>query len=242
MKALKIVNLVLSILFTIFNLLTICLLIWENEYTFLYDISYIHKYRYIIIIVILLALTILIWFLKTFWKKIIAFQTGFLLINILMIFGIFGVSISKSLTNDINNYKKFDIQVQKAAYDFFPDDISDAEVIKYEYFYNYYYHHVYSIYLEIKVDDLNKYLNVYREKGYLEKEFEYDTNFKELVLQDSPANAYNNKYNPKKELGRGNIKKVLYSEINNTIIIQYFECWDHCTTGDVYYFKRFNIS
>ena len=115
MKALKIVNLVLSIIFTIINLLTICLLIWENEYTFLYDISYIHKYRYIIIIVILLALTILIWFLKTFWEKIIAFQAGFLLINILMIFGIFGVSISKSLTNDINNYKKFDIQVQKTS-------------------------------------------------------------------------------------------------------------------------------
>ena len=131
---------------------------------------------------------------------------------------------------------------KKPAYDFFPDDISDAEVIKYEYFYNYYYHHVYSIYLEIKVDDLNKYLNVYREKGYLEKEFEYDTNYKELVLEDYQANTFNNSYNPKTELGRGNIKKVLYSEINNTIIIQYFESWDHCTTGDVYYFKRFNIS
>ena len=242
MKTMKSVNLVLSIIFTIINLLSICLLIWANEETFLYDISYIHKYRYIIIIVIQLALTILIWFLKTFWKKIIAFQAGFLLINIVMIFAIFGISLSKSLTNDISNYKKFDIGVQKAAHDFFPDDISDAEVIKYEYFYNYYCHHVYSIYLEIKVDDLNKYLNVYREKGYLEKEFEYDTNYKELVLEDYQANRFNNNYNPKTELGRGDIKKVLYSEINNTIIIQYFESWDHCTTGDVYYFKRFNIS
>lgn len=242
MKAMKSVNLVLSITFTIINLLTICLLIWANEDTFLYDTSYIHKYRYIIIIVIQLALTILIWFLKTFWKKIIAFQAGFLLINIVMIFAIFGISISKSLTNDINNYKKFDIQVQKAAYDFFPDDISDAEVIKYEYFYNFYCHHVYSIYLEIKVDDFDKYLNVYREKGYLEKEFEYDTKYKELVLDDYKANTFNNNYNPKRELGRGDIKKVLYSEINNTIIIQYFESWDHCTTSDVYYFKRFNIS
>ena len=85
-------------------------------------------------------------------------------------------------------------------------------------------------------------MNVYREKGYLEKEFEYDTNYKELVLEDYQANRFNNKYNPKTELGRGNIKKVLYSEINNTIIIQYFESWDHCTTGDVYYFKRFTIS
>ena len=107
MRTMKSVNLVLSIIFTIINLLSICLLIWANEDTFLYDISYIHKYRYIIIIVILLALTILIWFLKTFWKKIIAFQAGFLIINILMIFAIFGVSISKSLTNDINNYKKY---------------------------------------------------------------------------------------------------------------------------------------
>ena len=242
-KTKKVVNLILSICFTAVNLLMISLLIWENSTdTFLYDISYIHKYRFIIIIVILSVLTILIWLFKIFWKKIIVFQVGFLLFNVLLVLAIFGVSMSKSMTNDIKNYKKFDIQVQHAVYDFFPDDINEAEIIKYEYFYNYYFHHVYSIYLEMKVDNLDKYLDVYREKGGLEQEFEYDANYKELVFDDFEANTFSIGYNSKRELLRGDIKKVLYSKIENTIIIQYFECWDHCTTGDVYYFQRFNIS
>ena len=217
------------------------LIMFQKDEAYLYDISILHSVLFYVVAAVVAAVTVVALIVKkhSFKKSVVALNIlgVFLLLIYVILQDIFCFWVSASKTNDIENYKKFDIQVHQADKSFFPDLKESYEIIKYDYYYSFPYHHVYSIYLEIKVDgNVDELLNSYRKGEYEEKVFEHDITFMEICFEDDFE--YEKEDNT---LYTGNIKKILYSTEENIVIFQCFESWAFCQVDDVYYFERFNI-
>ena len=224
------------------SLLLIAFLVkMQKEEGYLYDVSILHfTYLYIIagVFAVGLCLAFIIRNDKFTLAMVEANVLGFFLIfNFLLCDALFCFWVSSSQTNNIANYKKFDVQVQPSVLEFFPDLQEDYEVVKYDYYYNFSYHHVYSIYLEIKVNgDMGTLLAQYRKGEYIEQVFYHDNSFIEISFYDRIS--YEEEDN---RMYGGGIKKVLYSLEEKTMIFQCFESWAFCDADEIYYFERFNI-
>lgn len=233
------------LLFAIFfsgALLVALLVVWQNDQRYLYDVSFLHaNLLYFVAAAFSVSSVVGIIIRKSSVKKgtLVANLVAIALLVIFMIVDmIFVVWPSSSKTDDIKNYKKFDVQVQDSVYEFFPDMKENYEVIKYDYYYSFPYHHVYSIYLELKVDgDISELVNSYRVGKYTEQVFPHDEKYIEITYDDEID------YDHKEErVYNGKIKKVLYSKKDKIVIFQCFESWSFCDLKDVYYFERFNIN
>lgn len=242
----KKLNMLFNILFIIANIGLVAMYAWmQKDLPYLYDTSFLHKYIYILAIISCAVIVVIALMSKQILLKgpLWAVEATIFL-AIIIVFGLLSyvpIIPSKSATTDINNYKKFDSLVRNEAYNFFPDDIGDYEVIRYDYYYEYRWNHVYSIYLEIRVDDIETFLEPYFEKGFQESEYLYDNKFKKLSLNEDDETEPYTRIKNNEELGRGEIKIILYSEIEHIIILQHYESWDSCTKNNIYYFKRFSI-
>lgn len=218
-------------------LLIALLILFQIDQSYLYDVSFLHSVYLYIAAAIVVAFIVLaiIKSIKFKWAVSIVNTVMFFLV-IIFVFWDF-TWVSSSQTNNIENYKKFDIQVQDSVEAFFPDLKENYDVIKYDYYYNYSYHHVYSIYLEIKVNgDMEDLLNEYRKGDYKEQSFYYDDSFTEISFDDSVQYVEDSD-----RLYRGNIKKILYSPKEKIVVFQCFQSWAYCDADEVYYFERFNI-
>ena len=203
---------------------------------YIYETSIFHAYGYLIIGVMIIIISSVALTLKSLILKQIVKATNIVATILAFLFLLLQpFTIGASKTNDFANYKIFDNQVQSYTYDFFPDDIDNASVIKYDYFYTFSYHHVYSIYLEIKYEgNFIEYINTFRDSNIIEEKFNYDIDYISITFCDELEYYKNRIYD-------ANIRKILYSEKRQTIIFYFFESWAYCNPTDIYYFERFNI-
>ncbi len=209
----------------------------QIEERFLYDTSFFHEYGYLILGALypLIAVSAFIVNRERLKKLLVII---FICSTIPLLFLYAFVTIpGESTTSDISNYKVFDLQVQNEVYDFFPDNIENYEVIKYDYFYSYPYHHVYNVYLEIRVENnFDAFVASFKTGDFTEREFTYDDNFVEILFNENLD--YGSEH---EKLYRGDIQKILYSPAQQIVIFEYFQSWSYCEVEDVYYFERFNI-
>lgn len=229
-----VVNIVLSIVSVLFFLFWFWI---QREEKYLYDSSFFHSYGYLIFGMLYIAISLTIIIINKEKLKNPSYLYIFFQFypdsNSLYLLPIPG----ESTTSDISNYKIFDVQVQNHVYDFFPDDLENYEVIKYDYHYSYPYHHVYNIYLEIKVEtNFIQFMESLKIGEYIEKNFKYDNDFIEILFTEDLEYS-----NESKKLYRGDIQKILYSTSQQIVIFEYFQSWSYCEVDDVYYFERFNI-
>lgn len=209
----------------------------QGETKYLYDSSFFHEYGYLIFGILYILIAIIAVILNKEKLKILLILTYFCSFIPLLILYTFLEIPGESATSDIGNYKIFDVQVQNHVYAFFPDDIENYEVIKYDYYYSYPYHHVYNVYLEIRVENnFIEFVESLKIGDYIERSFKYDDDFIEILFaEDLDYNVESEK------LYRGDIQKILYSPSQRIVIFEYFQSWSYCEVKDVYYFERFNI-
>lgn len=229
-----VVNIVLSIVSVLFFLFWYWI---QREEKYLYDSNFFHSYGYLIFGMLYIAISLTIIIINKEKLKILLIFTYFSSFIPILILYTFLPIPGESTTSDIRNYKIFDVQVQNYVYDFFPDDLENYEVIKYDYYYSYPYHHVYNIYLEIKVEsNFIQFVESLKIGEYIEKNFKYDNDFIEILFTEDLEYS-----NESKKLYRGDIQKILYSTSQQIVIFEYFQSWSYCEVDDVYYFERFNI-
>jgi len=230
-----VVNIVLSIVSVLFFLFWYWI---QREEKYLYDSNFFHSYGYLIFGILYIAISLTVIIINKEKLKILLILIYFCSFIPLLVLYIFLPIPGESTTSDIKNYKLFDVQVQEHVYTFFPDNIGNFEVIKYDYYYSYPYHHVYNVYLEIKVqNNFIEFVESLKTGDYTERSFEYNEDFIEIVF------AENLEYSVKtKRLYRGDIQKILYSPTQQIVIFEYFQSWSFCEVEDVFYFERFDIN
>jgi hypothetical protein len=228
------VNIALSIVSILFFLFWYLI---QEETKYLYDSSFLHAYGYLIFGLLYIFIAILSFVINKEKLKILLIITYFSSFIPFLILYTFLPIPGESTTSDISNYKIFDVQVQNHVYAFFPDDIDNYEVIKYDYYYSYPYHHVYNVFLEIRVEsNFIEFVESLKIDDYIERSFKYDNDFIEILFAEDLEYS-----NESKKLYRGDIQKILYSTSQQIVIFEYFQSWSYCEVDDVYYFERFNI-
>jgi len=210
---------------------------WQLEERYLYDTNFLHANGLFILASTYPVSTIVAYLIREVKLKYILCAAYFYGTPILFLTFVFLQIPFTSETNDFSDYKKFDLLVQSDVADFFPDDLASEDVIRYEYFYSNPYHHVYSVYLEIRVDDdYDEFISKYKTDDCVERAFRHDDGFIELVFLENVR--FSDDLN---QLERGDIRTILYSSSERIVIFEVFQSWSYCNVEDVYYFKRFDI-
>lgn len=229
-----IVNITLSIISILFFILWYWI---QKDERYLYDTSFFHEYGYLILGTLYPLIAVFAFVVNRERLKVLLVVIYICSTIPLLVLYAFVTIPGESTTTDISNYKVFDIQVQNEVYEFFPDNIDNYEVIKYDYYYSYPYHHVYNVYLEIRVEsNFDAFVASLKTGNFNEREFAYDDSFMEIVFDENLE--YDSEH---AKLHRGDIQKILYSTSQKIVIFEYFQSWSYCEVEDVYYFERFSL-
>ena len=244
---------IIAIIPLFFNLLFSYIYYVIPIFHYKYPVNFIYKDAVIYLLIVTSLLTIIIFLLIKFYKKIYIkiYTFAFIILSMAAFLNLIYIIIDSfnghSYTTDINNYliTEYDHQYQK----YLPENITkDMHDVKYGYFFEDADCHSYEIFLEAKFDNketahkyLNETINKIGIKNLRVEDNRYSPNFKTYYLkyslwdlEDMGDNNYSYTIN---------LFSISYSEEDNILI---WNCC--CIPGDVFtddyksfYFKRFNI-
>lgn len=144
---------------------------------------------------------------------------------------------AKSYTNDVTNYGIYDSEYMMD--DHFPENITaEMTPVYYSYYYDNSWDYCYELYLEVKMSD-NEYKRLKTQYENELKNCFFAPDYKEYVISDYPHNYINE--DGSCYMDSPDIRKIIFNDVEQTIIFVSICGIDPFYYENSYYFKRFNL-